>query len=306
MTNDIDDETPVKIGHDILLDPDKVDQDLHRLYRSVIEKATEAINYYKERKPTKRIGARAIRFFAVVLFSLAGLVPLVDSTSVFDDDPPIIVGKLDATKVEEAIKESRGSGIDSGQVALLFAAVAAALLGMDKFFGLSSTWTRFVSAELSLERSLDRFQMDWALANVSLKNDDEERKRPIDRVQLLKEFSMEISQINEDETKVWISEYQTALAALERSVKERQEALRPGSLHLTIQRGSKVQGVCKVLLDGQEVQETGGDSLAIRRVPPGPHDVQVVGKDPNGQDVKVGQMVTVPSGGVAPITMTLS
>ena len=148
--------------------------------------------------------------------------------------------------------------------------------------------------------------MDWALTNASVKDDDEERVHPLERLQLLKDFSIKISQINEDETKVWISEYQSALAAFEKSAKEREEAMRPGSIQVSIQRGAKVQGVVKVLMDGQILQETGGDSVAIRGVPPGTHDVQVIGSDETGQEIKVSQLVTVVSGGIVPVTLKMS
>ncbi len=182
------DKVPATVSHDILLDRTKADEDLERLYRMAVEKASGAISYYVKAKKWKRIWARVIRFFAILQFSVAGLIPLIHAAGLFSSDA------------------------DSGPFALLVAASAAALIGMDKFFGFSSSWARFVEAELSIRRRLDRFQIDWALANASL-HDDEERKRPIECLQMLKDFSMEISQINEDETKVWISEYQNALTA---------------------------------------------------------------------------------------------
>lgn len=306
MNDQTKDEIPGIIGHDILLDGSRVEQDLERLFRMVTKKASDAIAYYQGRKKPKRFWAQFIRFFAVLLFSLAGLIPLLEATNLFDSAPLVILDGLSSDEITKFVEQKLAAGVDSGQIALLFAAVATALIGMDKFFGLSSSWSRFISAELGLQRSLDRFQIDWAVANASSRDDDEERHCPIERLQLLKDFSMEVSQINEDETKIWISEYQSALAVLEKSAKERQEAMRPGSMQVNIQRGAKVQGVVKVLLDGRKLQETGGNSVAVRQLSPGAHEVQVIGADGAGQEIKVSQMVTVPSGGVAPVTLKLS
>lgn len=308
MNDQSKDEIRNAISHDILLDPTKLDEDLDRLYGVVVEKASNAIAYYQGRKTPKRFWARLIRLSAVILFSLAGLIPLLWATvtGFFDGAPLVIPENPNADEIKEFIQQNLTTGVDSGRLGLLVAAVAAALIGMDKFLGLSSSWARYISAELSLHRNLDRFQMDWALANAALNDGDAERHRPIERLQLLKDFSMEISRINEDETKVWISEYQSALAALEKFAKEREEAMHPGSIQVNIQRGAEVQGVVKVLIDGQKLQETGGDSVAVRRVPPGAHEVQVIGADVAGQEVNVSQMVTVPSDGVAPVTLKLS
>ena len=177
-------------GHDTMLDPAKVGQDLESLYRMVVDKASDAIGYYQGRKGPKRFWAQFIRFVAVILFTIAGLVPLVDATGLFNSRPLVIPENPTPGQLKQIVEQNLSTVIDSGQIALLFAAVAAALIGMDKFFGLSSSWTRFISAELSLQRSLDRFRMDWALANASLKDGDEERDRPLERLQLLKDFSM--------------------------------------------------------------------------------------------------------------------
>ena len=163
LTDQNKDDAPDVISHDILLDRNSVDRDLEVLYWIVVKKASDAVIYYQGCKKWKRFWARFIRFFAVTLFSVAGLIPLLDATGLFDGAPLVVPGSTNPDEVRQIVEQSLAAGIDSGQIALLFAAVAAALIGMDKFFGLSSSWTRFISAELSLQRSLDRFQLDWAL-----------------------------------------------------------------------------------------------------------------------------------------------
>jgi len=265
-------------------DGSKVGKDLDELYGMVVKKADDSIAYYSQRKSPKRFWAQVIRFFSIVLLSLAGLVPLVDSVMPLAEAP---------------------AQFDSGQVALLIAAIAAALLGMDKFFGFSSSWTRFILAELKLQKALDRFHMDWAMAEASPRDRDESSNDAVERLQLLRNFSMELSQIAEEETQVWISEYQSALVALEKFAKEREETSRAGALQIRIQRGAEVAAGVAVMLDGIKSQETGADITTVRSVLPGLHEVQLIGKSEAGEELTTSQMVTVPSGGVASVALQL-
>lgn len=304
MSSEKTSETAADIAWDTMLDQQDA-EGLQPLYEQVVRKAHQTISYYRKSKKWKRLSAQLIRFFAILLFSFAGLIPLLDATGIFASSAFELPESYVPVQIKEALEDNATTGIDSGQWAVLLAAVAAALISIDKFFGLASSWTRITLAELSIGRRLDRFLMDWALANASA--DEEEQKRPLERIQLLKEFSMDVSQIVEDETKVWVSEYEKALATLERSIKEREETKRPGSIQVKIQRGSKVQGVVRILMDGRKLQETAGDNFTIRSAPPGTHEVQAIGLDSTAnQEIKVSQIVAVPSAGIAPITLKLS
>ena len=57
------DKVPATVSHDILLDRTKADEDLERLYRMAVEKASGAIGYYVKAEKWKRIWARVIRLF---------------------------------------------------------------------------------------------------------------------------------------------------------------------------------------------------------------------------------------------------
>jgi hypothetical protein len=44
----------------------------------------------------------------------------------------------------------------------LFLGVAAALIGLDKTFGYSSGWARYVLTATNIRKSLEDFRLDWA------------------------------------------------------------------------------------------------------------------------------------------------
>lgn len=54
------------------------------------------------------------------------------------------------------------SGQESlGHFGYIFLALAAGCVAMDKFFGFSSNWMRFMTTSLALQRHLAEFEMDW-------------------------------------------------------------------------------------------------------------------------------------------------
>jgi hypothetical protein len=284
--------------------PDHLDAAIDELCTGVRKKAADAIDYYRAVKKWKKHGARAIRLLAILLGSAAGLIPILGATGFIETIPP--VAQVPPESAASTSDQGLFSGVQTGQLGYLFAALAAALVTMDKLFGLSSSWTRYITAELNIQRALDRFEIDWVMASAGLLGDDTGKSEPAERLQLLKGFSMEISQIIENETQLWVSEFQSALATLEKVARERQEAARPGSVQLTIQRGAGDQDLVTILVDGRVHQTTTGTSVAIHGVRPGDHNVQVVGKNGAGQEVTASQMVTVPSGGTAPVTLKLT
>jgi hypothetical protein len=78
-------------------------------------------------------------------------------------------------------------GFDSGPLASLFVGIAAALLGLDKAFGYSSGWTRYVLTGTSMTKLLQEFRMDWlALSAAAAGAPNEERQAAM--IQRAKEF----------------------------------------------------------------------------------------------------------------------
>jgi hypothetical protein len=91
-------------------------------------------------------------------------------------------------------------GFDSGPLASLFVGIAAALLGLDKAFGYSSGWTRYVLTGTSMTKLLQEFRMDWlALSTAAAGAPNEERQAAM--IQRAKEFVSTIQGMIAQETK---------------------------------------------------------------------------------------------------------
>src|SRR5215218_7785801 len=108
---------------------------LTQLYRYAEARAIDAIDWYLADKRSKRIWSRGLRLLVILLVTAGGLQPLLDAA---------------------APGPSRTAW---GYVLL---ALAAACIGLDRFFGISSGWMRSMTTAQALERRLEQLQYDWA------------------------------------------------------------------------------------------------------------------------------------------------
>src|SRR5262245_3480502 len=104
------------------------------------EAADKAIAWYWSRKTWKARCSRAIQLGAMVSTALAGLIPII--VAIF----PVVLPVF---------------GTSTGLAASLFVGFAATLIGIDKAFGLSSGWARYVLTATTIRKALQEFRMDW-------------------------------------------------------------------------------------------------------------------------------------------------
>jgi|GEM_PF-2151854 len=189
---------PSYLSHDE--DSKSIAGDPEQLCCLVQEKTIETINWYIKKKWWPKFFSRVLRFFAIVFAIVGGLAPIIGAFFVEHK-----LGQIDSSW---------------GYVAL---ALSGSFILMDKLFGFSTTWMRFVTTQIQLQQALAEFQMDWAM----LKDTDEKQvpetpSNPNDvdirtaRLDRLKKFQMEVWEIIEKETQAWITEFRSSLALLEK------------------------------------------------------------------------------------------
>src|ERR1035438_2183728 len=106
------------------------------LLKYVEARAEDSVNWYWRNKRSKSFLSQWIQFLAVLLTSGAAIVP--------------IVGQF-----------VHSATMTNGLMASLLVGVAAALLALDKAFGFSSGWTRYVMTATNIRKTLEEFRMDW-------------------------------------------------------------------------------------------------------------------------------------------------
>ena len=163
---------------------------LTQLYRYAEGRAIEAVDWYLADKRGKRGWSRGLRLLAILLVTAGALQPLLDAA---------------------APGPSRTAW---GYVLL---AMAAACIGFDRFFGLSSGWMRSMTCAQALERRLEQLQYDWAAECARSATRTVDPKQVQNRLALLRVFSDDMAALLQQETAEWVLEFQSSLLRLERS-----------------------------------------------------------------------------------------
>ena len=220
-------------------DPERPFDSLVEIHTYVIQEAAKSTDWYWTRKVWKSRSSQTIRFLFWLLAAIGGILP--------------IVGKL----FEKFFQRHQLNVID-GLWASLFLGVAAALLGLDKAFGFSSGWARYVLAASNIRKSLEEFRLDWAnlmakagpaLIAASAANIKPSPETVTPLIERAKQFRSEVEGLVLQETKDWVTEFQSTMAQMEKDVatqlstlkaqvdktiQEREAASKPGYVQLTI------------------------------------------------------------------------
>ena len=172
-------------------------KDTEALYYFVETKAIEAIEWYLRNKRMKCRFSQWIRFGAILSLAVGGMFPIIAGL---------------------------GAGIQYSQYGYVFIAFAAALIGLDKFFGFSTAWIRFMSTQIALQKLLAEMQMTWSAYGLTHKHAEPENPATAEDqkkiIQTLTQFRLDIVSMVEHEMKIWVEEFQSNLAVLDRKVHE--------------------------------------------------------------------------------------
>jgi SMODS and SLOG-associating 2TM effector domain 2 len=163
---------------------------LTQLYRYAESRAIDATDWYLQDKRGKRIWSRGLRLLVILLVTAGALQPLLDAA---------------------APGPSRTAW---GYVLL---ALAAACIGLDRFFGISSGWMRSMTTAQALERRLEQLQYDWAAECARSASRTVDPKQVQTRLALLRVFSDDLGALRQQETAEWVLEFQSNLLRLETS-----------------------------------------------------------------------------------------
>jgi hypothetical protein len=192
---------PVALA-ELELDPKDATAYLLALRRSVEERARDAIAWYLRYKTPVAHWSKALRLGAIVLATAGAVLPLVGTTPLGD----LI------------------QGASAGEYGYVLLALAGALVVGDRVFGLSSRWMRYMVTAMALQRRLAQFEMDWAGWWLELGGQQPNPEQQARAIALLRDFRLAVVTEVEDETRVWVAEFESGLAQLERMT--RQESAR--------------------------------------------------------------------------------
>jgi len=252
---------------------------LDTLHKYVISKADEQIAWYWRGKRPMAAMSQWLRFVAIILTTIGGLVPIA---------------------------------VTSGVLANRFAQYGYLLLGLaggcvllDRFFGYSTTWIRFITAALRLEKLKAEFQMDWAILMAKLAGELPRQDQVGQLLQRVKDFSSAIDAQVDQETQAWVAEFQSSLAQLEKTARAQLEEARPGAIEVNVTNGAEAGDGFTVLVDGVVAGQGVGTEYQVMRVPPGPHSVSVKAIV-SGAILSASDITNVQAGAVAKVVLKLA
>jgi hypothetical protein len=285
---------------------DEVQLSLDALLSYVELEAANAIGWYWKNKKWNARLSRWIRLWALLLTASAGLFPVVSYIA----------------------KESGWFDVagTSGLWASALVGVAAALLGMDRAFGFSTGWARYVLAATEIRNRLEEFRMDWVALKASA-SPDPTADQVSALIQKAKMFRVTVEGIVAQETKDWVTEFQSNMVQLEKDVKTQLDALKAqveqkhgteqtatqaGSIEATIENAEKTKDFAfTVTLDGPDGvlvrDEQAGSSTTWARlnVKPGHYRLIVAARSPEDKPTSSTTVVLVKPSEIARPTIKL-
>ena len=294
-------------------DPERPFESLGEIHKYVIEEAAKSTDWYWARKIWKSRSSQAIRFLFWLLATIGGLLPVVGT--LFD-------------------KFFARHSVDfkNGLWASFFLIIATALLGLDKAFGFSSGWARYVLAASNIRKSLEEFRLDWTnlmakagpdLIAASAANAKPSPETVTPLIERAKQFRSEVEGLVLQETKDWVTEFQSTMAQMEKDVatqlstlkaqvdktiQEREAASKPGYVQVTIKDAAKKfakSNLKATLFDSSNQPVTIAKDLPVTSltwsspfVPQGLYHVKIAGTV-DGAPFEQTRSVTVKSGEMA-------
>jgi len=166
------------------------------VYDYVVSQAKNAEEWYaKKRRPKKR-GGQILRITSIFLVGVAALIPIL-SEVITDEEKAVIPAAW-------------------ASAALI---AAATLVALDRYFGFSTGWTRFMSADLEIGRLRRRFEFRWNELDAL-----GQEGNPIAQLQLARELIEAVDQVVALETSNWTDEFRTALDNANKELSQHQRA----------------------------------------------------------------------------------
>jgi len=275
---------------------------LDSVYKYVEKEAAASIEWYWKNKWWKAKMSSAIQFLAVILAALAGLVPILAQ----------IQG---------------GATVNAGLWSSVLVGTVASLLGLDKAFGFSSGWTRYVLTATSIRKALEEFRLDWAaLSSGACPCPDPPAEQVAKMLQRARDFASTVEGLVLQETRDWATEFQANISQLEKDAKGQMDSLKAqiekdrqaqaaasitGSIELTVANAASADGSAfQVRLEDangkvKEASITSSAKWAEINLPAGQYKLFVIAKK-NAKEVSDTTIVLIKSNETTMVSVTLA
>ena len=240
---------------DLRWDQDQLEFSLDRIYQFAKYQAESAMAWYRRSKRSKRIWARVLRVVAIIATALAGIIPVL--SQIFADETGQPAWPVNPAWASVAV------------------AVGVTALGLDRFFGFSSAWIRFMTTELKVDERLKAFQFEWETERLSWQGRPPTYEQCRDGIVRCATFTNEVSRMVQEETQVWVEEFQAVLKKLDESLKTQSQV---GAIVVTVENGDQCQAGWTLSIPGKGQQIHRGQTGVVSQVYPGLYKLTAEGE----------------------------
>lgn len=255
---------------------------LEKLAAYVANEAQAAIAWYLEKKAAKRRGAQFCRVAAIVLVTVAGLIPILAEIWQVDGRPRIPPGWASAALV-----------------------LAVACIALDRFYGYSSAWMRFLTTEMRIRQVLHEFLLEWELRRVGLIPGQITSQQLQEGLTACRTFLGQLNAIIRDELASWVQEFTAALQELDKAARTHAQTAQTGSANIVVGNGDECVGGWELSVDGGVAVRRQGRTAALPDLGPGTHTIRVAGEI-GGDRKQAEKAFGVAAGTVALVELTLA
>ena len=183
-----------------------IENSLRDLREYVETQAQKQIEWYYRKKGIKARMSTSLRFVSILLFVVGGLVPIVKATL-----PASVTTTLP---------------FDFGQAGYLLIGIGAGCIGLDRYFGYSTGWIRYITTAMAIEKSLEEYRLGWTQQLAKMRGNAPTAEQLEALIQTCAVFSLAIKSQVEQETKAWVTEFQSNLAQLEKDLQARSDEVK--------------------------------------------------------------------------------
>jgi len=243
---------------DLKWDEGSAEISLDKLYRFAYDEAKKAEDWYWWKTSQKKRWAMALRVVAILSVTLAGIIPILG---------PILT-------------DSTGNPLINPIWSSVAVAFGTAALGLDKYFGYSSGWIRYVTSALSVKGWMIEFKYDWELNRATMLSRDNAYSEQELQAMIAKcsAFALKISNAVQEETKQWAQEFQTSLGTLGEALQQRASINQPSGVIITLENGDKCKDGWDVQVNGRKLGKHYGKTGVLHDLYPGLYQILISGQ----------------------------
>lgn len=161
------------------------DQALSEILSYCLEQAKDSERWYMRKRTPKRIASRILRVASIALVAVGVLIPILAQIYTEDGKPVIAPGWASLALVS-----------------------AATMVALDRLFGFSTAWARFIDANFRIARLRHELEFEWQTLRAEAGGCGAD---PVLLMELAREFVREVDEVVAGEVHTWSNEFKASL-----------------------------------------------------------------------------------------------